>query len=160
MPGEETQKIPCKDRNKCSKKNCKYCSLLDRSGEIKSKKSGEKFHTKTNITCKSSNIVYCIECKQCQTQYVGQTLRMMKERIGEHLSHIQKKRWKNDVPVHFNLDGHHGENDVRVYILDYIFCHPRSDRGKKLRLHVENNWVQRLKTQSPWGMNTMDSKYG
>ena len=85
---------------------------------------------------------------------------MMKERIGEHLSYIRNKKWKNDVPIHFNESGHNGEHDVKVFILDFIFCHPRGDRAKSLRRTVENHWIQRLKTQSPWGMNTMDSKYG
>ena len=149
-----------KEKNRCRKWNCKYCKILKKDGSIVSHKSGEKFETKTGVTCKSSNIIYCIECKECNMQYVGQTLRQMRERIGEHLGYIRRKKMKNEVPIHFNKCDHHGEKDVQVHILDFIHSHPRSDRGKKLRLKIEFNWIHRLKTQSPWGLNTLDNRYG
>ena len=149
-----------KEKNRCRKFNCKYCKILKKEGSITSHKSGEKFGTKTEVTCKSSNIIYCIECSRCNIQYVGQTKRQMRERIGEHLGYIRRKKWKNDVPVHFNKCDHEGEKDVRVHILDFIYCHPNSDRGKQLRLRIEFNWIHRLKTSSPWGLNTLDSRYG
>ena len=67
------------------KTNCKYCKILNKEAEIKSKTMGMNHTTKHNITGNSSNMIYCIECKTSNT-HVGQTKRKIKERIREHLS--------------------------------------------------------------------------
>ena len=34
-----------------------------------------------NITCKSTNLTYMIECLRCKKQYIGETKRMLRERL-------------------------------------------------------------------------------
>ena len=139
---------------------CKHCSRLVKTGTMKSKHTGHKHKTKWNVTCKSSNVIYCIECKVCQMQYIGQTKRMIKERIGEQLGCIKRNKGKNEVYKHFNSAGHTGRDDVSVYILDFIFRHPASREGGRLRDKIEFGWIHRVKTSTPYGLNTMDNKYG
>ena len=52
------------------------------------------------------------------------------------------------------------DKDMKVYILDYVYEHPESKRALKLRHLIEFNWIYRLGTQAPRGLNTMDSVYG
>lgn len=59
--------------NICSKKNCRYCIRLDTMGQITSKTTGCSYNTKINVSCKSSNLIYCLHCTRCGHQYVGQT---------------------------------------------------------------------------------------
>ena len=118
-------------RNKCNKKNCIYCSILDTGGRINNE--NRTLSSKTNITCNSSNVIYCIECKRCNSKYVGQTKRKLKDRIRKHK----------------------GKNDMKVYILDFIHAHPESDRAKTLR-----NIIEKMGTLAPKGMNIMDGRYG
>ena len=146
--------------NECKKTNCKYCKILNKQGEIKSKTMEMNHTTKHNTTCNSSNVIYCIECKTCNTQYVGQTKRKIKERIREHLLTIKKNHGRNDVTTHFNLCDHHGIEDVQVYILVFIYRHPDSLMAGRLRNTIGFNWIHRLKTQSPQGLNTIDNRYG
>jgi hypothetical protein len=63
-----------------------------------SKVTGETFQAKTNITCQSSNIIYCLICKHCGSQYVGQTLRKISERVLEHLLNIKHLNSKRKNP--------------------------------------------------------------
>ena len=85
----------------------------------------------------------------------------MFERIKEHLADILHKRYdKSEVAYHFNQPGHKGKADVKVYILEFIFDHPLSKRANKLRKTIEWNWIQRLKSIIPLGMNIMESRYG
>ncbi len=60
-------------QNACRTTTCRYCPLLDLSGRITSSYSQKTFVCKGNVTCKSNNLVYCITCKMCKKQYVGQT---------------------------------------------------------------------------------------
>ena len=116
--------------------------------------------TKHNVTCNSSNLIYCIECKHCSKQYVGQTKRKIKDRLREHIYHIKKNSATSDIPHHFNHGLHCGEEDVKVYIVDFIYDHPKSKRALSLRTTIEFNWIHRLKSVSPMGLNTLDNRYG
>ena len=51
------------------------------------------------------------------------------------------------------------EYDMRVHILDFIYAHPETKRAQSLR-NTTFNWIHKLRTQSPMGMNTLDNRYG
>ena len=92
-------------------------------------------------------------------KYIGQTKRRIKDRMREHLYNINKKQG-SDVASHFNQPDHKGIEDVEIFVMDYIYKHPKSKRANTLRQYIEFNWIQRLKTQAPMGMNIMDNKFG
>ena len=55
-------------KNKCTKKNCIYCTLIDTGGIIY---NGQRhMSSKRNIICNSSNVIHCIECTSCNSKYV------------------------------------------------------------------------------------------
>ena len=148
------------NKNCCNTPNCDLCSKIDRSGSVKSETTGKTHKTMWNVTCKSSNVIYVLTCKICGMQYVGQTKRTLGKRLDEHLGRIEAGEGDNDVPTHFKKPGHHGKDDVTISVLDFVYRHPLSDRALELRLLIEFNWIHRLKTQTPKGMNTMDNQYG
>ena len=69
---------------------------------------------------------------------------------------IGRKNLKEDIGRHFNLPEHNGIRDMRIHILDFIHAHPKSAHGLTLRLQIEFNWIQRLRTMLPMGLNTKD----
>ena len=144
------------NKNACHKKDCIYCPLLDKTGNIT--QEGRQMTSKHNITCNSSNVIYCIECKKCNHRYVGQTKRKIKDRVREHLYGIKTQK-DTDVSYHFNTNGHRGKRDMKVYIIDFIHAHPESRRAQILRNTIEFSWIQRLKTFAPNGMNVLDTRY-
>ena len=146
--------------NRCRRpKSCRYCPIIDRSGRITCSFSGRSHTTKHNVCCYSSNIIYCLSCKICGKQYVGQTLRTIQRRLYEHFLTIEQNKVDSSVARHFNSVGHSGTCDVTVHILDFIFAHPESDKAKYLRDTIENNWIQRLHSNAPLGLNVSDQKY-
>ena len=50
--------------NKCENKKCKTCPILITENKFKSCFTGKTFYTKSwdRLSCKSANLVYCIEC--------------------------------------------------------------------------------------------------
>ena len=154
-PGRDDQRPLSTHANACKYKNCRYCPLLDTSGKITSTFSGKSFPTKYNVTCKSSNLIYCITCKVCKKQYVGQTMNRLMDRFGAHFTDILNNLNK-DVSRHYNLVGHHGYKDMTIHILDFINAHPRSKMGASLRDIIEFHWIEKLRSVIPFGINTMD----
>ena len=143
-------------RNCCIRKNCNYCPLLDVSGKIVSHYSGRSYTTKSNVTCKSSNLIYCISCMKCGVQYVGQTKNRLMDRFQGHNQSIKDNDPRSEVARHFNLPSHEGKRDMKIHILDFIFANPNSEMGKALRDTIEFHWIHRLHTVIPMGLNTMD----
>ena len=146
----------CMTTNKCKTKNCRYCQILDTSGCIISHTTGREYSCKKSVTCKSSNLIYCISCISCGKQYVGQTKLRLMDRFGNHFTSIQRNDGKNDVCKHFNSEKHSGIADLKLHILDFIYASPNSEFGMCLRDQIEFHWIQRLRTQLPHGINTMD----
>ena len=146
----------CSYANKCSNKKCQFCPLLDKSGRILSSFTKREYECKKNITCKSSNLIYCITCKRCSQQYVGQTGNTLHKRFGAHAGFINQQNLKEDIGRHFNIEDHHWLSDMIIHILDFIHAPPKSQHGLTLWLQIEFNWIQRLRTMLPMGLNTND----
>ena len=47
---------------------------------------------KNRVTCKSSNVIYLIQCAPCRQQYVGETGQPLHARMNNHRADITQKR--------------------------------------------------------------------
>ena len=115
-----------------------------------------EYEVKKETTCKSNNLIYCITCKTCNQQYVGQTGDSIHKRFSGHIGSIKRKDLKEDVGHHFNLPGHEGIKDLEITVLDFIHLVAKSTPGLKIRLQIEFNWIHRLRCMLPFGINTKD----
>ncbi len=136
--------------------NCEYCTRLDMTGRITSKNRNRTYTSKYNIDCAGSNVIYCIHCTRCGEQYVGQTKRESRERFYEHFLAIRQNSRRHSVSRHFNSHDHQGLKDVKLYIVDFIHKHPENKATLPLRLHIEKQWIHRLRTIAPYGLNIKD----
>ena len=157
-------------RNKCiAKKQCNYCPLLNTSGTIQCHVTKRDFLSKKNITCRSSNLIYCISCKTCGKQYVGQTKRTILERFQGHFNKIKtcqtgrredpilfRKLEKDAVGTHFSAPDHNGTKDLIISVLAFITSPPQSLRALDHRLKVEKEWIHRMRCPAPRGLNILD----
>ena len=140
----------------CNKSTCRYCKLLNKSGTISCQITNEKFTTMMNISCRSSNVIYCISCKICGKQYVGQTLRRIRDRIYEHLRDIELSNHEKMVGKHFSSRDHTGEKDLEVHILEFIKKPPKSPQAGIIRDRREKRWIHLLRSIAPTGLNLED----
>jgi len=65
-----------------------------------------------------SNVVYKINCLHCDASYVGQTRRLLKQRIDEHRSHIRRSMTQTSVITEHRLEFSHDFDWKNVEILD------------------------------------------
>ena len=121
-------------------RNCVTCAVLKETKTFRSKQ-GENFVIKEDITCTTKGVIYLIDCRDCGKQYVGETGGELRIR---HRGHRQELR-NNNTPLgkHFNTcKNFHliGIENVR-------------NNTKSIREQRELNWIYRLKTLQPEGIN-------
>ena len=143
----------------CKSKNCRYCPLLNKSGKIVANSTARKYRTRHNVTCNSNNLTYCITCKRCGKQYVGQTKNSLKERFKSHFYQIAHDREKTEVSRHFNQGTHEKLKDVEIHILEFVHASTEHDNTKDKRTQLEFDWIHRMRSQIPKGLNSIDSLY-
>ena len=144
-------------RNKCiATKQCRYCPILNTSGKIICTATLVEHESKTNITCNSSNLIYCITCKKCNRQYVGQTKRTIMKRFKEHFYNVKIAREGklnnltfqpskiDPIWLHFTLPNHDA-SDIQISVLAFITLTPESKDALTLRLKVEKKWIHLMR---------------
>jgi len=65
-----------------------------------------------------SNVVYKIKCLHCDASYVGQTRRLLKQRIEEHKNHIRRNTTQTYVITEHRLKFSHDFDWEKIEILD------------------------------------------
>lgn len=95
---------------------------------------------KDNIPKKcKNNVVYKLNCSDCDASYVGQTSRMLKTRISEHRSQINRSVTNYSVITNYRLLFYHDFcwNDVEV--LDEIPFHNKRLISEMLHIKRQRN---------------------
>ena len=139
-----------------AKRHCRFCPFLNKTGKITSHITGKEHVCMNNISCRSSNLIYCISCTKCGSQYVGQTLLRVRDRFEGHLGDINRGNMLKSVSRHMCTFGHNGNADMTISVLEFIKKAPRSPAALIIRNRVERKWIHLLRTMAPQGMNLED----
>ena len=150
-----TCKTPSKINKKCTKAHCQYCSLINRSGRISSVVTQKEYNTRSKVSCRTKNIIYCLCCTVCGKHYVGQTKRPLVDRLREHIRNINQNTDIHIVGRHFNEPNHAGINSLQVQVLHFAKGHPDSKTSLTMRLELESKWIKRLRSFVPTVLNLM-----
>ena len=121
---------------KCNLSNCSICSF---SNSLKFLNLNSLYlPILTNASCISTKVVYILHCNKCNSFYIGETSRTVKDRISEHLGDINYFRpyEKRVTPIskHFNLFDHSLSN--------FSFVVFDKDLDDDLRLNLEAQLIQ------------------
>lgn len=143
----------------CGKRRCECCLYFKPASDFSSKHTLTEFTITGRLTCESANIVYLIECKKCEEQYVGETSRSLKTRLGNHVSNIRGYK-DTAVAEHFNQIDHDGNLDLEITPILQI-----QDQGSKVknmltRRKYETFFIRKLDTMTPNGMNLKLEDFG
>ena len=123
--------------------------------------------------CKSNNIIYCIKCKICTDHncYVGKTVSELHSRISQHRSHFNKLLRKQSTSNHndFNTMEVDDEQILGVHLYfkhgmrnsaDFNSCYSvdiLSNYSPRDMRRVEQLFIDKLKTLTPYGLNQCNS---
>ena len=149
---------------KCKASRCVLCKdHLVETTTFKSARTNQTFTIRENTTCKSSNLVYLVDCAKCKDiQYVGETGQTVQKRFHGHRSDIrnvnnptnkadiEKHKKETLVARHFQGKDHSLE-DLRVTVIELL-----KTNDIQIRKARERYWRHKLKTNYPDGLNVWD----
>ena len=125
---------------------CPICPFVQPGRSVKSTASQYTVDINTAVNCLSRNIVYCIGCKRCLQQYIGESERSLKERFSEHRGYVNNKYLTKATGYHFNQAGH-SISDMTVTIIEKV--HNKDELFRKER---EKFFIKKMNTKYK-GMN-------
>ncbi|XP_071577702.1 uncharacterized protein [Temnothorax nylanderi] len=104
-----------------------------------------KAHKDSLPRSKQSNVVYKVNCMECDASYVGQTSRQMQTRIKEHQNHINRNTSNHSVLTDHRIEFNHNFDWSNAEILDnepyyykrLILCIKRQVNGLNLQTDTE-----------------------
>ena len=124
--------------------------LLDRSlvkqlNKFQSYGTKEVFQVFHNLTCKSENLIYLLQCRICQLQYVGKRKNPSKIRLNNH-----RKDAKSQASIlvfkHFSKQNHNFQHHPEFTLIEQIKKQTTAEETRSLLKRAENFWVLKLKT--------------
>lgn len=109
--------------------------------------SNQRVYTTANqASIQTKNCVYLIICRECGIKYVGETSLTIQVRFTCHKHNITKqKNMDRHLVQHF---ASHGWNAVQASVLE---CNPHWSTAQRRR--TERNWINKLHTIHPQGLN-------
>ena len=144
-----TVKLPYRHKGShgCRRPRCKTCAHMKLGTSFTSKITNERFRANVDATCKSSNVVYLIECVKCKKPYVGEMENPLHLWVNGHRFEYYRKLPDKPVASHFNTLGHTFEN-LTIMVIEDLGSAPTERR--KFR---ERFWIHTLWSVAPQGLN-------
>ncbi|XP_041797348.1 uncharacterized protein LOC121609712 [Chelmon rostratus] len=97
------------------------------------------------FSIKEKNVVYCLQCTQCNLLYIGETVNTIQARLKQHLYNIREGRLQTPLVNHFRSHSTQG-----MTVMGLEACATWTGGQRRWR---ERCWIDRLKTRIPQGLN-------
>ncbi|OCT90286.1 hypothetical protein XELAEV_18018898mg [Xenopus laevis] len=122
--------------------------------KLRSTVTNKIYSIKQFVNCNSIGIIYLIICSKCNKKYVGCTTRSLKERIREHINHINNTKCSNKTNTrHFMECNNSNLKYFSVQGIEHVKTGIRGgDIVPRLRKR-EVYWIFYLQTRLPLGFN-------
>ena len=137
-----------KGMKRCGKNTCAACPYIKTGTKIKGKKF--TWNITKQYNCRSKNVIYMIECskEKCKQRYIGETERMFKERIYDHIGYVKNHIETQATGFHFNQPGHN-VSDMTFTIIEGIKKQDtvyRKEREKQLikKFNTHHEGINRM----------------
>ena len=130
--------------------------MMSHKNVVTSKTTGRTYRAPAG-NCKSSNLVYCAQCKLCSKQYVGKTVNKLQCRISGHRSFVNRhgltdnNEETDDAALAEHLRRDHNFDTLDSFNSNYTFS--ILELGPFDLNKAEQRWVSRLVTMRPFGLN-------
>ena len=122
---------------KCADKRCKLCPCVITSPTYTTV-NGTKLKRNRDMTCKSDDLIYCLTCNGCNSEYIGETGGQLNYRMNLHRNQIKHTKYRTlKVSKHINECGQ-GQFNVYPFHKSFKQCHI-------YREELENNFRKNIK---------------
>ena len=142
----------------CNAKNNLCCNHLQSTNSFTSSVTKTTYKIFHESNCKSRNVIYLLECIRCKLQYVGKSEWPFNIRLNNYRHRIKSTDYNKLLPVeqHFRSTNHNFTTDAKFTIIERIEKNIDNKENNSLTTILEShedNWILRLKTLSPNGLN-------
>ncbi|KAL5255370.1 hypothetical protein ACHWQZ_G014702 [Mnemiopsis leidyi] len=118
---------------KCQDKRCKLCTLNVIPDKTYTTKNGTKLTRRTNMNCKTRDLIYMLICPTCKKEYIGETGIQLNSRMNLHRNQMNNPQYRIlNVSKHLNYCGN---NNFKVF--PFLKCH-------------QNCYINREETEKHW----------
>ena len=144
---------PCKpNRNKLC------CKQLISTNKVMSTVTKRSHNIYDNTNCKTSYLIYVMQCMKCNIQYVGKSEPAFEIRLNNHRADAYNTDSENKTIIpackHFHQTDHDFNRDARFVLVEKVKDPHLSKQDKRtLLLQRENFWITLLDTLKPKGFN-------
>ena len=154
LDGDQTTAQPCNSRR------CQTCILIKNSSFLVC--NNKTFKT-LGGSCKSFNIIYCVQCKFCSKPYVGKTTEHLNLRMNGHRSKFYEVLRNgifnyddDDQILGAHLVDHHGVSTLGDFNASYNLFILAHVSPANLRTR-EQFYINKLRSLRPFGLNQCNS---
>ena len=146
------------ESQKCKGKKCGVCSVVTETDKFSDKSGLDTYRIRGNkINCNSTNVIYLVQCKRCNIQYVGSTSTKFRLRFNNYKSCHRKFLQGQTIPQHsfhshFNQSDHKGMDDWSFTFIDRV-------EDITLLRKCEAFWQIKLDTFAPNGLNEREVNF-
>lgn len=131
--------------------SCAQCNNVQKGCEFSHPRTSKKYNIQGHFNRNSSYVIYLIKCP-CGLGYVGETTQWIKDRISQHKYTIRNNKLDLPIPSHFALH-RHSLSQWKFQIIDWIPPPRRGGDRIKILKSCEIQWIFRLETLHPRGLN-------
>uniref|UniRef100_A0A1B8XZB9 Helix-turn-helix domain-containing protein n=1 Tax=Xenopus tropicalis TaxID=8364 RepID=A0A1B8XZB9_XENTR len=130
---------------------CEACQYMVSMKYFQRPGSQIKFEIRQFINCRTAGVIYVGMCS-CPMLYVGKTFRELRKRVLEHIGTINNKK---ETPLARHIrDFHHSDvTAISFFGIEKVKLGPRKGDINNLLLKKECEWIHRLKSRAPLGLN-------
>ena len=134
----------------CNTAQCGVCPILNVTSGVVSTSTKRSYPISTDLTCKSTNVIYVLQCKHCNKQYVGETSKSFIYRMKHHRNAANgkdEKILKRPLYRHFKELNLSFNDNIRATLVDKV------PDTAQLKI-VEKHWIEKMGTRLPVGFNS------
>ena len=129
------------------------CEQVLKTNTFTNYRTGETFKIFHQLNCKSSHLIYLLQCRICQLQYVGKSETSFNIRLNNH-----RKDSKNKNTIlackNFQKSNHNFQRDAKFALIEQITKSFTTTEQLRLLLKIRKYfWILKLKTLYPDGLN-------
>ncbi|XP_073422111.1 uncharacterized protein [Dendrobates tinctorius] len=131
--------------------DCSFCNYMRPGKSFCSASTGRMFFYRGFSNCKTTGVIYMATCS-CPKNYIGKTRREFRRRVGEHLGDIRHKR---ETPLAKHMWMYHNGDlgDIKFCAVEVVHVNPRGGNVDKVMLRRECEWIFRMESLEPRGLN-------
>ena len=119
---------------RCNK--CPVCPFVKEDKIVKATSTNAVVVINKQVNCQTRNVIYCVSCKKCPAQYIGESDITVQKRFSEHRGYVVNKHHKKATGYHFNLPGH-SVSDMQISVVEKVFNPNEQFRRQREKMFIE-----------------------